>query len=315
MLVSGHQRPARATAKLKHRYPGFGELAIAAVLLALLAVLSATTASAQRLLVQSGEARKPSTCLAVAENRHGPRMEKASLRTVSEDRFAVNIRFATHSTYRITTPEDVVIATDFAGTAGSGRLPDIVTMNHAHGMHYTNNPDPSISHVLRGWSENGQPREHYLEYRDVLVRNVPTDLYRGGVVMEENGNSIFIFEVAGLCIAHLGHLHHLLSPEQFADVGRIDVLMVAIPRSNWMLSIQGLSETAKRFRSSVVLPMHWNSSFAVDRFTADMAGDFAIDRRENSDINVSLRTLPEQPTVIVLQPELGGGFGFGWQDP
>jgi len=28
-----------------------------------------------------------------------------------------------------------------------------------------------------------------------------------------NGNSIFVFEIADLCIAHLGHLHHTLTPD------------------------------------------------------------------------------------------------------
>ena len=42
---------------------------------------------------------------------------------------------------------------------------------------------------------------------DVYIRNVPTDIRNGGA-MEADGNSIFIFEVAGLCIGHLGHLHH-----------------------------------------------------------------------------------------------------------
>ena len=47
---------------------------------------------------------------------------------------------------------------------------------------------------------------------DVLIRNVTTDIRRyfgdyTGADMIKDGNSIFIFEVAGLCIGHLGHLH------------------------------------------------------------------------------------------------------------
>ena len=43
----------------------------------------------------------------------------------------------------------------------------------------------------------------------MLVRNVPTDIRGwGGQAIENYGNSIFVFEAEGLCIGHLGHLHH-----------------------------------------------------------------------------------------------------------
>ena len=42
------------------------------------------------------------------------------------------------------------------------------------------------------------------------------------------GNSIFVFESAGLCIAHLSHLHHLLEPADIDTLGRIDIVMVPV---------------------------------------------------------------------------------------
>lgn len=262
---------------------------------------------------QSDTQRKPSTCLAVADRERTPRILPASLTLANDARFTVNIRYATHSTYRITTPEKIIIATDFAGIAGTGRLPDVVTMNHAHSTHFTNNPDPSIPHVLRGWGNGVEPAEHYLEVGDALVRNVPTDLYRGGMLVEENGNSIFIFEVAGLCIGHLGHLHHLLTPEQFAEIGRLDVLMLPVDGS-YTLSIEGMSDLARRFRSSVILPMHWFSGYSLRRFVENVQTSFEVTISNGSDIDLNLRNLPATPTVIVLEPEMGAGFGAGW-DP
>jgi len=98
--------------------------------------------------------------------------------------------------------------TDFTGFIGSANLiPDVVTMNHAHETHWTAFPDPAIPHVLRGWGEYGVGADHHLDLGGLVVRNVPTDIRSGGGV-EANGNSIFVFEAEGLCIAHLGHLHH-----------------------------------------------------------------------------------------------------------
>ncbi len=284
----------------------------------LFSVLVASTAFAQ-----SANSVKPSTCLAIAQKHQNeilPRIIPASfasplpLLLAQKSDYSVNIRYATHSTYRIESPQGIIAATDFAGSAGAGRLPDIVTMNHAHSTHFTLQPDPSIPHVLRGWTSSGEPAKHHLEVEDILVRNVTTDLYRSGVLVEASGNSIFIFEIAGLCIGHVGHLHHTLTPEHIAAIGRLDVLMIPVDGSMTM-SIEGMSDLARQFRSSVILPMHWFSGMSLRRFIDDMQSSFAIDIRQTSDIDLALNTLPATPTVIVLQPELGTGFGYGWQDP
>lgn len=69
--------------------------------------------------------------------------------------------------------------------------------------------------MLHGWGDNGQPAKIMLRVGDVSIRNVTTDIRRyfgddSNGEMLKDGNSIFIFEVAGLCIGHLGHLHHKL---------------------------------------------------------------------------------------------------------
>jgi L-ascorbate metabolism protein UlaG (beta-lactamase superfamily) len=42
---------------------------------------------------------------------------------------------------------------------------------------------------------------------------------------ERHGNSIFIFEVANLCIAHLGHLPYAHAAAA-QEIGRVDVVLV-----------------------------------------------------------------------------------------
>jgi hypothetical protein len=107
----------------------------------------------------------------------------------------VSITYVGHSTFVIESAGGVTIATDYAGYAGPGVVPRIVTMNHAHRTHYTDTPDPRIEHILRGWNPNGGAAQHNLALGDVVVRNVPTDIrsWSGGRVVD--GNSIFIFEV------------------------------------------------------------------------------------------------------------------------
>ena len=215
----------------------------------------------------------------------------------------VAITYVGHSTYYIDTPEGVRIATDFNGAYRTGRLPDVITMNRAHSTHYTLFPDPKIPHVLHGWGENGQAAHVSTRVGDVYIRNVPTDIRRyygegSGGAMLKDGNSIFIFEVAGLCIGHLGHLHHKLDDTHFAAIGRLDIVMVPID-GTYTMSLDGVSEITKRLRSAVVLPMH-RFATPLDEFMRLIGQQFVIDQRSERTLKISRETLPGTPTVIIL---------------
>ncbi len=259
-----------------------------------LLVLSAGAASAQ-------EAREtPSTCLAIAERagaRYASLDRGAPYRVAQRAAEEVRISFVHHATYMIETGEGIRIATDYSGYHGGGEVPDVVTMNKAHSTHYTEFPDPGIGTVLRGWNPAGGAARHNVTVGDVLIRNVPTDINRFGA-FEADGNSIFIFEAAGLCIGHLGHLHHMLTDEDYAAIGRLDVLMVPVDGS-WTMSQRGMGEIAARLHSSVVLPMH-RFRTPIERFLEQIP-DFAVERREEDFVTLSARTLPRQPTVILLR--------------
>lgn len=243
-----------------------------------------------------------STCLAVAQDNRAPRVWRAQSRSDALAPDEVDIAYVGHSAFRITTAGGVSIVTDFSGDFGAGGAPDVITMNHAHTTHYTDFPDPAIAHVLRGWNPEGDgPAEHRLRLGDVYIRNVATDLYYNGVMIEQYGNSIFVFEVAGLCIGHLGHLHHKLTPEHIAEIGRLDILFVPVD-GTYTMSQAGMIELAQQLRSSIVIPMHFFSTFSLQRFLAGMEDHFAISVAGARDMTVSLRTLPQSPTVSVLLP-------------
>ncbi len=250
--------------------------------------------------------RIPSHCVALAEATPGATfVHKASFREpLPADR--VRLSYVQHATFLLETAGGLTAATDFTGFIGLTELiPDIVTMNHAHSTHFTNSPDPAIPHVLRGWNPDGDgPAEHYLDLGEMLVRNVPTDIRSrfGDLSVEPHGNSIFVFEVAGLCIGHLGHLHHEPDAAQYAMLGRLDVVMAPVD-GGMTLDLPTMIRVLQRLRSSVVIPMHWFSSTSLEQFLDGMQGDFVIDRREENWIEVSLDTLPPQPTVVVLQPQ------------
>lgn len=238
----------------------------------------------------------PSQCLAIAETL--PHDTYASFTPAQADVQEVTITYAGHSTYVIETPGGVRIATDYSGQYGADPLPDVITMNKAHSTHYTRNPDPRIAHVLPGWDDQDPPAAHAVVVDDVYIRNVPTDI-RSWAGMEAGGNSIFVFEVAGLCIGHLGHLHHPLEAEHYAAIGRLDVVMVPID-GGMTLSLPAMSEIARRLQSSILLPMH-RFSTPIPQFVAMLDERFAVEFRDNRSMKISLRSLPRRPTVVILE--------------
>lgn len=237
-----------------------------------------------------------SECFQLAKAASSP-LHRASETLGKEE---VAIRFVAHSSYLLENAEGLQIATDWSGHFAEqlDRVPDVVTMNHAHETHWTAFPDPKIKHALEGWGEKGKPRRHFLRLGETLIRNVPTDIRGGYAGVEPFGNSIFIFEIGDLCIGHLGHIHHVPTEEHYALLGRLDVIMVPVD-GTFTLGIEEIIPMLKRLKAQVVLPMHAFGRYTLAEFLSAMKDDFEIDFMAGDDLTLSQKTLPELPTVFV----------------
>ncbi len=212
----------------------------------------------------------------------------------------VRISYIGHSTFLIESPQLVRVATDYNDYVQPPLLPDIVTMNHAHSTHYTDHPDPGIKHVLRGWADRSRrPARIDMTYKDVRVRNVPTNIRSWDGGTEFHGNSIFVFEMANLCIAHLGHLHHTLNQQQLNEIGRVDVVMVPVD-GNMTLDLDGMVEVLRSLKAPLIIPMHYFSAYTLDRFLARAREEWPVEIGDVPSVVVSKTSLPSKPKVLVL---------------
>jgi L-ascorbate metabolism protein UlaG (beta-lactamase superfamily) len=230
-----------------------------------------------------------------------PRLMPASFNPASLAADEVRISYVGHSTFLLESPRGVKIATDFNDYVKPRVIPDIATMNHAHSTHYTDSPDTAIKHVLRGWGPSPeQPARHDVQVGDVRVRNVPTNIRSWSGGTERHGNSIFIFEIANLCIAHLGHLHHTLTQQQLNEIGRIDVVMVPVD-GGVTLDLEGMAEVLQALKAPMMIPMHYFSTYSLRRFL-DVLGEksYEVEMSELPSVVVSKTTLPAKPKVLVL---------------
>ena len=211
----------------------------------------------------------------------------------------IHITFLGHASFLIETPDTVRAVTDFSGVFAPDAPPDLVTMNHAHTSHFTMHPDPRIRFVLHGWQDGPKPPRHEVTLRDLRVTNLPTNIRNWGGGTEINGNSIFIFESAGLCIAHLGHLHHLLEPADLDALGRIDVVMIGVD-GGFTIGQADAKAVIEQIHPRLVLPMHYFTASNLARFLDMMRDTHAIEVRREPTIDISRATLPDRPTVMAL---------------
>jgi len=211
----------------------------------------------------------------------------------------VGLTFLGHATFLIETPEGVRIATDYSDGTRPPVTPDVATMNKAHSTHFSIRPDPGIKHVLKGWNPAGGAAYHDLTVQDVRIRNVSTNIRSYGGATEYDGNSIFVFETAQLCIAHLGHLHHTLSPEHLKKLGRIDVLLVPVD-GGYTLETFDMMEVLRSINAPLMIPMHFFGSSTLNRFLASAREHFPVEHGNGASITLSRATLPKSPKVLVL---------------
>ncbi len=264
-----------------------------AAVLALAALIAAA-------LPATAQDRIPSHCIALA---NGPETVVPAALGEGLEENHVLIRYLDHASFAIVAHDGTVAVTDYTGYTGTADfVPDVVTMNNAHSTHWTAAPDQRIPNILPGWGEGAGPADHRLDLGTMLVRNVTTDT-RGpfGEGARRDGNSIFIFEAGGLCIGHLGHLHQIPSPEQYAAIGRLEVVMVPVD-GGYTMRLEDMAGVVSRLKSSVVIPMHWFSQASLQDFLTEMSKEFTVVETGGAEIELSLDDLPGSPTVLVLEP-------------
>ena len=254
---------------------------ICAAVMAMVSGMAAKTAVAACLL---GMVDRAPTGQLAAVGTAGNALMLAQMATVPKGK--VSVTYIGHSSFLIETP--------FA--------PNIVTMNFSHETHYTDVIQEGVIHVLRGWKPGGGMARHDIRYKDLRVFNLPTNIGEYGD-QGTNNNSIFVFEIANLCIAHLGHLHHVLTPEQLQALGRIDVLFVPIDGSS-TLSHPNAIAVIQQISPRLIVPMHYGFFGAADMFFELAKKHWAIKSEPGSQILIGRDTLPRNTEVWFLQ---GGG--------
>jgi L-ascorbate metabolism protein UlaG (beta-lactamase superfamily) len=121
-------------------------------------------------------------------------------------------------------------------------------------------------------------------------------------------NTIWIIEVAGLRIAHLGD-NGPLSTAAAAAIGQVDILMAPIDGNEHILKYAELRNISDSLRPAWVIPMHYrlpdletNANSPDDLGEVDpwLQRQAQVERVGSSRFSLSIVTLPDEETALVF---------------
>ncbi len=240
------------------------------------------------------------TCFPIA-SQPLPIVRASLAQTAAVPKNHIRITYVGHASFMIESAAGVRALTDYNGYLPLNAIPDLVTMNNSHDSHYTDFIADGIKHVLRGWDPKGGVARHNMFIEDVRIRNVPTNLTDITGRMA-NGNSMFVFEVADLCVVHISHLHHVLSKEQLGELGRIDIAFAPIDGFMTMTHSE-LFRVLAQIRPKLIIPMHYGYYGAVEEFIQKAKALYPIRMHDSDRIEISLAKVPRRTEVLFLKGE------------
>ena len=209
------------------------------------------------------------------------------------------IRWFGHNCFRIRAKEATLLTDPVArvtGYAMAKQTADIVTISHDHPGHSNLNAVRPDYEVIQG------PGEY--EIQGVFVTGIRT--YHDDEKGKERGyNTVYLIEVEGIKIAHLGDLGHPLTEAQQETLANVDVLMIPAGGGD-VLSQEKAALLAAELSAKAVIPMQFATPIGdkglggVDVFCKQL-GIEVPEARDKLTLRPS--DLTETMQLFVLAPE------------
>lgn len=208
----------------------------------------------------------------------------------------MDITWLGHSCFRIKGNQAVIITDPFPPELGYSlgkQTANIVTVSHQH---------PSHSYVQ---GIGGEPRlitgPGEYEISNVLIIGIAT--FHDSVKGQSRGkNTVYLMEIDGVAVCHLGDIGHVLSDEHVEEMGNVDVLLLPVGGVSTINAVMA-AEVIRKLEPKAVIPMHYKTP-VLDR-ELDPVEDFLKEMgmgqvEPRTKLSLSRSNLPVSTQVFVL---------------
>ncbi|MBI2914551.1 MAG: MBL fold metallo-hydrolase [Firmicutes bacterium] len=182
--------------------------------------------------------------------------------------------------------------------------PDIVTVSHEHFDHNNLSGVLGKPRVLRGLTQSGDFAQIRQTTDGISILAVPAFHDEAGGA-KRGKTALFVIDVAGLRIVHMGDLGAMPSAEHFGKLGTVDVLLIPVG-GYYTIDARTAGSIVERLRPKLVVPMHYKTEVipewpiaSLDGFIQAMSSR-KVKRVGSNSITVSRETLPEETEVWAL---------------
>lgn len=215
----------------------------------------------------------------------------------------MKIQWLGHSTFLLETADGRKLITDpydsgsYDGAVGYEEIDvaaDVATVSHDHPDHdgVANLPKPPGT-VIR----DARPTE--AEGFSIFGVETFHDENQGA---DRGPNTVFVIEAEGLRICHMGDLGHVLSADQIATLGKIDVLFIPVG-GHFTIDATQATEIVERIKPSVVIPMHYKTKvlgFPIAGVEPFLTGKANVVIKCSTFTEISKDNLPAKTEIHVL---------------
>ena len=210
-----------------------------------------------------------------------------------------------HSSFLIHSGSQTKVVADPNFNVTPGIQADAVTVSNDHFTHNNTSAVTGNPVILRGITFKQTWNPIRTSVKDIVIVNIPS---RRGASWGGVANSIFIYEMGSLCIAHLGNIGHLLTPEQEKVMQRVDVMMIPIDAMT-NLGFEDIVKVIEQVRPPIVIPMHYDVARQGELFAAFAKERYPIRMIAASQLTLHRGMLPKTTEVFVLRHPRPAAYG------
>ncbi|HEU4340517.1 MAG TPA: MBL fold metallo-hydrolase [Candidatus Binatia bacterium] len=215
------------------------------------------------------------------------------------------IQWYGHSSFLIHSGSQTKVVADPNFNVTPGIQADAVTVSNDHFTHNNVGAVTGNPVILRGITLRQTWNPIRTSVKDISIVNIPS---QRGATWGGVANSIFIYEMGSLCLAHLGNIGHLLTPEQEKVLHRVDVMMIPIDAMT-NLGFEDILKVIEQVKPPVVIPMHYDVERQAELFTTFAKARYAVRNITDSQLILSRSMLPKVTEIFVLRHPRPVGFG------